>query len=261
MIIKSGKDAIHRILQSLRAQQNPGYGKHKDADRIAYSGKEVALLLRILQRITYHQGGIKEYHRTQEPINQCRAYQFEHHLHQPVVESVVNPSHQQSSEKCNHKRKQDVLVAHGAPQGDAWKETQEIAGEIMLGSILLHQSPYGSLYAHQEQSDDGTAQYRHIIELYQKLTDIVSQSSRQHNALQEIVGIKEKHLILFLKAESCHIRHSPKQHHCHAEEQRQQRFPSFSDQIIHFYQVLILISIFIFPFTATLNFYGSGRLV
>ena len=53
-------------------------------------------------------------------------------------------------------------------------------------SILFHQSPYGSLYAHQEQSNDGTAQYRHIIELYQKLTDIVSQSSRQYNALQEI---------------------------------------------------------------------------
>ena len=127
--------------------------------------------------------------------------------------------------------------------------------------ILFHQSPYGSLNTHQEQSDDGTAQYRHIIELYQKLTDIVSQSSRQHNALQEIAGIKEKHLILFLKAEPCHIRHSPEQHHCHAEEQRQQRFPSFSDQIIHFYQVLILISIFISPFTATLNFYGSRRLV
>ena len=131
----------------------------------------------------------------------------------------------------------------------------------MLGSILLHQSPYGSLNAYQKQSDDGTAQYWHIVELYQEFADIVSQSSRQYNALQEIVGIKEKHLILFLKAEPCHIRHSPEQHHCHAEEQRQQRFPSFSDQIIHFYQVLILISIFISPFTATLNIYGSGCLV
>jgi hypothetical protein len=28
----------------------------------------------------------------------------------------------------------------------------------MLGSILLHQSPYGSLNAYQEQSDEGTAQ-------------------------------------------------------------------------------------------------------
>ena len=85
-------------------------------------------------------------------------------------------------------------------------------------SILFHQSPYCSLNAHQEQSDDGTAQYRHIIELYQKLTDIVSQSSRQYNALQEIAGIKEKHLILFLKAESANEWHCPKYHDRHTEE-------------------------------------------
>ena len=100
-------------------------------------------------------------------------------------------------------------------------------------SILFHQSPYGSLNAHQEQSDDGTAQYRHIIELYQKLTDIVSQSSRQHNALQEIVGIKEKHLILFLKAQATHVRNRPEYHYRHTEEQRQQRFPRFYHQILH----------------------------
>ena len=100
-------------------------------------------------------------------------------------------------------------------------------------SILFHQSPYGSLYAHQEQSNDGTAQYRHIIELYQKLTDIVSQSSRQYNALQKVAGIKEKHLILFLKAESAYEWHCPKYHNRHTEEQRQQRFPSFYQQILH----------------------------
>jgi hypothetical protein len=100
-------------------------------------------------------------------------------------------------------------------------------------SVLFHQSPYSSLNAHQQQSDDGTAQYRHIIELYQKLTDIVSQSSRQYNALQEIAGIKEKHLILFLKAESAYEWHCPEYHDRHTEEQRQQRFPSFYHQILH----------------------------
>ena len=50
-------------------------------------------LLDTIRMIAAIMGGIKEYHRTQEPINQCRANQFEHHLHQPVVESVESIIH------------------------------------------------------------------------------------------------------------------------------------------------------------------------
>ncbi len=118
-----------------------------------------------------------------------------------------------------------MLVAHRTPQGDARHKAQQIARKIVLGTILSHQSPYRSLDAHQEQGNDDAAHGWHVIELHEELAQIVGKTTWQHDTFQEITSIKEKHLVLLLKAQAAHIGNGPKHGYSHTEEQRQQRFP------------------------------------
>jgi hypothetical protein len=82
--------------------------------------------------------------------------------------------------------------------------------------------PDQPLKSYKTDCQDQTAQRRIIIELGQELSNIIGQSTRDGNALYEIVRIEKEHLQLFLIVQGTTLNKAPKAKNDDAEKDRQQ---------------------------------------